>query len=303
MENNIVLNQVIILVLIMLVGFIARKTDIINDTVNKKLSELLLNITSPFLIISSFNFKFSQEILQNVILVLIFSVAIHIISIFLGNILFYKYPDNVKKILKFVAVYSNCGFMGFPIMDSLYGKTGVLYASIYVAVFKVFIWTNGVIIFSGKKDVNSLKKAFINPGIVSVVIGMLIFTFSITLPYPVSKTIDMVGSMTTPMSMLIIGAILADIDYKSMFSGFALYYVTAVRLLLIPLSSLVVLRFLGFTGILLGSCVLAVAMPAAATTTLFSEIFGGDSALSSRIIAFSTVLSIVTIPLISLLIS
>jgi malate permease and related proteins len=139
-----------------------------------------------------------------------------------------------------------------------------------------------------------------NPGIISVFLGMILFLFSLRLPLPVFRAVELVGGMTVPLSMLIIGALLADADIKGFFSGLSVYYGTFVRLLLIPMIALVVLKVIGFPGQLLQICVLLVAMPAAANTAIFAEMYGADSQLASRCIVISTLLSIITIPLIVL---
>lgn len=299
MRNEIIINQVIILFLTMVIGFVAKKRDIINNETTKKLSELLLRITLPAMIIFSYNQEFSKDLLTKGGIMLIYSVSIHILGILLGNILYWKYPDDIKNVLKYVTIYSNCGYMGLPVLEALYGQTGIFYASIYVTIFNIFTWTNGVMIFTGEKDIKTMKKALVNPGIIAVFIGLFIFIFSIKLPYPVLKTLEMFGTMTTPLSMLIIGALIANMDFKKLFSGFALYYVTAIRLIVLPLIVLIVLRILGITDVvLLGTCVTTAAMPAAANTAIFAERYNGNSGLASRIVAFSTIASMITIPII-----
>lgn len=219
MRNEIIINQVIILFLTMVIGFVAKKRDIINNETTKKLSELLLRITLPAMIIFSYNQEFSKDLLTKGGIMLIYSVSIHILGILLGNILYWKYPDDIKNVLKYVTIYSNCGYMGLPVLEALYGQTGIFYASIYVTIFNIFTWTNGVMIFTGEKDIKTMKKALVNPGIIAVFIGLFIFIFSIKLPYPVLKTLEMFGTMTTPLSMLIIGALIANMDFKSFFQG------------------------------------------------------------------------------------
>lgn len=299
MGNEIVINQVIILFLAMVTGLFAKKRDIINDEATKKLSEILLRITLPAMIIFSYNQEFSKELLAKGGIMLAYSLSIHIFTILLGNIIYWKYPDDIKNVLKFVTIYSNCGYMGIPVLEALYGQKGIFYASIYITIFNIFTWTNGVMIFTGEKDIKSVKKALINPGIIAVFIGLVIFIFSIKLPYPILKTLEMFGTMTTPLSMLIIGTLIANMDFKKLFSGFALYYITAIRLIILPLLTLLVLKLLGVTDtMLLGTCVTTAAMPAAANTAIFAERYNGDSIFASRIVAFSTIASMVTIPII-----
>ncbi|NSW91496.1 MAG: AEC family transporter [Firmicutes bacterium] len=303
MENLVVINQVIILFLTMITGFVAKKRDIINNDTIKKLSEILLRITLPAMIIFSYNRQFSKELLAKGGIMLVYSLAIHLFGILLGNIIYWKYPKNIKNVLKFVTIYSNCGYMGLPVLEALYGQTGIFYASIYITIFNILTWTNGVMIFTGEKDIKSMKKALVNPGIIAVFIGLVIFFFSIKLPYPILKTLEMFGSMTTPLSMLIIGALIANTDFKKLFSGFALYYVTAIRLIILPLLTLITLKITGINDYtLLGSCVATAAMPAAANTAVFAERYNGDSVFASRVVAFSTIISMITIPVIFLLV-
>lgn len=304
-SSAIIFNQVLILFFIMVIGFIAKKCSIINESVSKKLSELLLKITSPLLVISSFQVDFTREILYNVMIVFAFSIAAHIISIFLGMILFTKAGSEAKKkVMKFSAIYSNCAFMGFPLLESVFGKSGVLYGSVYVAAFNIFLWTNGVMIFSSneKIDRHTIKKVLLNPGIVSVIIGIIIFIFSVKLPGPAAEAIELVGSMTVPLSMLIIGATIADCEFKELFKGWDLYYASAVRLILMPVLAFAVLKLLGISDMLLQVCVLLVAMPVAATTAIFAELYDGDSIFASRVVVLSTLASIITIPLLMMLI-
>jgi len=283
----------------MVVGFIAKKRDIINQETRKKLSEMLVRITLPAMIIYSYNQEFSQELLENGRIMIVYSFGIHLFAIIVSGFIFNKFPEDTKKILKFVIIYSNCGYMGLPVLEALYGKIGIFYASIYITAYNIFTWTNGVMIFTGEKNIKAFKKALLNPGIIAVFIGMIILLFSIKLPYPVLRTFEILGTMTTPLSMLIIGSLIADVKFKELFSGWALYYVSLIRLVIIPLLVLVVLRIMGIHDeILLGACLTTVAMPAAANTAVFAERYNGDSALASRIVAFTTIMSMVTIPII-----
>ena len=293
-----VVNQVAILFIIMGIGFIAKKKNIIDEPTGRKLSELLLMVTMPAMILSSFQFEYSGEMLKNVIVVLEFALAAHIISLLLGILLYRRYRESIKKVLKFITIFSNCGFMGFPLLESLYGKTGVFYGSIYVAVYNLFVWTVGVMIFSGERDIKSIRKAMANPGTIAVFIGMLLFVFSLKLPYPVAKALDMTGAMTAPLAMLIVGSILAGVEFKNLLSGFPLYYGTAVRNILLPIATVFILKAFGFTGVIFGVCVSVIAMPAGANTPIFAELYGGDSLFASKIVAFSTLFSVISIPLV-----
>ena len=154
MGNEVVINQVIILFLTMVIGFVAKKRNIINDETTNKLSEILLRITLPAMIIFSYNQEFSKDLLTKGGIMLVYSLVIHVFGILLGNIIYWKYPDDIKNVLKFVTIYSNCGYMGLPVLEALYGQIGIFYASIYITIFNIFTWTNGVMIFTGKEILN-----------------------------------------------------------------------------------------------------------------------------------------------------
>ena len=301
MESGVVVNQVIILFLVILVGFYARKRNIISADMTGKLSDLLLQVTQPLLIISSFQFEFSEEMLRNAILVLLLSFAIHLFSMLVAGFLYLRYPERTRSVLKYLTVFSNCGFMGFPVLESVFGSIGVFYGALYVIPFNILTLSYGVMIFTGKSDKDTLKKILIHPVMISVAIGMILFLLQIPLPGAVSKAVSMVGSMTTPLSMLIVGALLAEVPFREMLRGAEVYYGSAVRLIALPLLIYVILSLLRLPEDVLHVCVILTAMPAAANTAIFSGKYGGDAGLASRCIGISTILSIFTIPLILML--
>jgi len=181
MEGWVVVNQVITLFLIIIIGFYARKRDIITADMTGKLSHFMLQITQPLLIISSFNFEFSQEKLINAILVLAMSTFIHLFSMLVGKFLYLRYPERMRRVLKFITVFSNCGFMGFPVLDSVFGSIGVFYGALYVIPFNVLALSYGVMVFSGRSDKDTIKKILTHPVIISVAVGMILFLFNIQL--------------------------------------------------------------------------------------------------------------------------
>jgi predicted permease len=298
MDKRIIVTQVTTLFLIMAIGFIARKAKILNPESTKGLMALLVNITAPLTALTAFQFDFSKQMLDEAGVVLFFSIAVHLFSILLSKVLFFRMPDVTGRVLRFATVFSNCAFMGYPVIGGFFGPRGVFLTAIYVAVFNIFAWTYGVFIFTSKADRDSLKHALLNPGVISVVLGMLMFLFSIKLPRPLAQTFELVGGMTTPISMLIIGSLLAELKFTELFSGLAVYYGSMVRLLVIPLLSLSCLRFFGIKGIVLGVCVLAVAMPAATLTAPLADQNGGDARFASRVVFLSTIFSMVTIPVV-----
>ncbi|MCX7903197.1 MAG: AEC family transporter [Caloramator sp.] len=303
MDVSRIFNQVLVLFFIMIVGYIARKKGIIEKSLNKGITELILNITLPFMIVSSFNYEFSKEMLLNAAKLYVISFVLHLSLALISKYIFYKYDENEKSVLRFALIFSNCGFMGYPVVESVFGKIGIFYTAIFNINFNIFIWTIGVMLFNSKGEKQSIKKAFLNPGLISVIIGLILFIFSIKLPLALQKTLEMVGSTTTPLSMIIIGSMLAEVEFKKLFNDKKLYYVTFLRLIAIPLITLAILKFLNYSSILLGIPVLIMAMPAAANTALFAEKYQADTNLASRCVFLTTILSTLTIPLVMLLLN
>lgn len=293
-----IVSQVFILFLVMLTGFYARKKNFVNGEVVKGLSNLLLNITLPMLIISSFEMKYSTKLIHNSIFIVIFTAAALVCMIVVSKLLFYKYPDKQQRILRFCMIFSNCGFMGYPVMESIMGKVGVFYASVAGIAFNSIQFSIGVMIFTGKKDKDGLKDVFLNPALISVVIGLIIFIFSIKLPMVVSKTLSQVGGMTTPLSMIIVGAILAETKIKDALLDFKLYYSAFTALIIAPLIAFAVTKVFGMNKTVIEVVTILVAMPTASITPIFAEKYGGDKELASKCVFLSTILSLITIPLV-----
>jgi malate permease and related proteins len=298
MSSIVIVDQVIILFLMMGTGFYARKRKMITDEGRKTLSDILVNITSPLLVISAFKLNFSADMVKNAMFIIAFSFTSMIILILLGKILYLRYKGDTNAVLRFATVFPNWGFMGLPVVQALYGKTGIFYGSLFQFAFQTFIWTYGVALISGKKDFKSMKSAFLNPGIVSVFVGFTIFLFSINIPGTIYRAIDMLGSITVPLSMIIIGSNMADVKFRDGFLKSEIYYVSFVRLLLIPFVSIIALKLMGISGPLLGTCVAMQAMPVATFAAIFSEKYDGDKYFASQCVFITTLISLVTIPLV-----
>jgi predicted permease len=297
-----VLNQIIVLFAVMLIGYYAGHKGIITPGLRKGLSELLLRVTLPLMIVASFNFNFSMDMLLNGGRIFIYSFLIQIMLILLSRLLYYKYPHEKKAVLRFITSFSNCGFMGYPIIKSIFNSEGVFYTSIYNIAFNVLIWTAGVMFFTDSKDRGSIKKILLNPCILAVFIGILIFVLRIPVPKTVWSILDLTGDITTPLSMMVIGAMLSEMRLKDIISGFELYYVSFIRLIAAPLLVYMAFKLLHLNSMVSEICFIITAMPGAVNTAIISDKYGGDSALASKCVFATTVFSAITIPIMLLLI-
>lgn len=292
-----VINEVLVLFIIMAVGCYARRRGLIDTAFNSGLAELVLNVTLPLMILSSFSISIDRSMLGIAAQIFFFSVFFHLGAFLLSGVLFRGYSGDVRNVLRFTAVFSNCAFMGYPILQSVYGKTGVLYGSIFTVPFIISLWTIGVHLFLRNEADGAWRKVFFNPGILAVAAGVLMFVFSWHLPVPVARACDLLGGATTPLSMVLIGSLLGGMRAREWLGGWAVYYAAFCRLVVLPLLAMGVLLLLGVHGTVLGICVISLAMPVAANTAPFAEKYGSDGPFASRCVFVSTLLSVITIPL------
>lgn len=293
-----VIEQIISLVIIALIGFYGGKKKIIDEKVSNGLTRILLEISVPLLIVSSFNFKFTPDIATNIKKAFIYSLIIFIMTPILVKPLLLRVDRNKKNILQFSMVFSNCGFMGFPLALCVFGAEGVVYASIFNIFFNLFIWTYGVMLFSDVTSFKELKNVIKNPGIISAVIGLIIMVFSINIHPVLLNTMKMVGGLTTPVSMLIIGSLLSRTNFRAYMKDITIYYGLAIKLLLIPVVIFLIASLFNERSIVIKTLILMQAMPVAAMASMFAENFNRDREYSAVIVSLSTIVCVATIPLI-----
>lgn len=188
--------------------------------------------------------------------------------------------------------------MGYPVLGSIYGKIGILYASVFNIPYNFFAWSFGVMLFSREKDSKSLKKVLLNPGILAVFIGVFLFMFSIKLPKPIYSTFKLVGDMTTPLSMIIIGVMISEIRFKKVFEEASIYYASFIRLILVPALTFLILSLINADPMLRNIAVAVEAMPAAALSAILAQAHDKKPEFASQAVFITTLLSVVTIPLV-----
>ncbi len=214
-----VTNSVTSLFLILLVGVYGRKKEIINQEINKGLTNILINITLPLLIISSFMIDFDIEMKKNVYQTFFFSLITFGITLIISKVLVIPIKGNKRNILNFSNIFTNTGFIGFPLLNAVLGPEGVVYGSTYNIIFNIFVWTYGLMIYKGRNQASSIKDKvldiFKQPTIIAVLIGLTIMIFSIKIPPVIFTSIKLVGDITGPLSMIVVGVSLLNINFKN----------------------------------------------------------------------------------------
>lgn len=300
-----IINQVVVLFLLMGLGYGATKLKMLSDAAIKELTALLMYIVAPIVIVHAFQIQFSSKLASELLISVCAAVGIHIFGSIASRLIFNKksVPDlSRKNALRFGSIYSNSGFMGLPLLDAVAGQQGVFFGSVYMAVFNIFCWTEGVTHFNingcktSRKE--AVKKVLLNPNVIGIFVGLFFFFFSIKMPGPIGDGMTYIYNINTPLSMIIIGSRLAKFKLPSMFTEKWVWPGIAMRNLAIPMVLITVLHLLGLRNMLLLSCSLSAACPVAANTVLFAELSGEDTEFPTKLMTVSTLMSIVTIPII-----
>ena len=299
LENFVLIGQqVLVLFILIAVGFACGKLGAITEHASKKMTDIVLYVVTPCVMINSFQREFSIELLGQVFLAAGIALGILVLSVLLTRLVFHDKDESRKKVLRFSVVFSNCGFMSLPLQNALLGDRGMFFGSIFVAIFNVVVWTYGLLDMSGDKKQLSAKRLATNPGILGFVAGMIIFVCGVQLPVFLAQPVKHLANLNTPLPMLIIGFYLSNAKIKRAFTDVGGYIAMALRLLVIPLGVLFALAPFGIDRNMLIAFVIACSAPTAATTTMFSAKFNRDVELSVGMVSASTLLSIVTMPLV-----
>ena len=294
------LNLQITIFCLMLSGYILTKTNILSGDARKPLSNLLISFILPCNIITSFMMEFNQKIMLDCLSIFIVSVCLQTFVV-LASKYFYPNTDSGKlPVLRYGTIVSNAGFMGSPIAQGLYGNQGLLYSSIYLIPLRAVMWSFGVTCFTGAKGKGVLKKILTHPCIVAVFLGMILMITQIQLPKGIEQTIRYAGNANTALSMIVIGNILAEVKASEILDRTAGWF-CIVRLAVIPLLVLIGCKLSGVDELVKQLSVVLASMPAAATTAILAAKYDGDAHFAAKIVFLSTLLSLLSVPLLCVL--
>ena len=295
------LNSQLVLLLYLVFGIYCKRKNIIDDETKKKMIDLILKVTLPCLIFNSFNKTLTPEILRKTALAFAVSMMIALISLLLGKFIYNMYPPEKKSILKYCTLVNNSGFLGMPLVQSVFGDEGLLFASIFVIPNRIMMWTAGLSLFTEADFKTKVKNILLNPCIITVYLGMARRILDIPLPASIDTSIAKIGGITSPLSMMIIGTMLVHLNWRTLLEP-AILYLTAIRLFLLPLLTVVLTRAFHFDPLLTGVSLVMTGMPAGSTSALLAAKYGADEEFASRCIITTTVISLATAPLLMLLV-
>lgn len=301
MELSSITNSVVSLFIIILVGVYGSKKKIITAELNKGLTDILIKIALPFMIISSFMFTYDDTIKSNVLKTFYLSIGAYAVMVAVSYLLLMPVKNDKKTVLHFANVFVNTGYVGFPVLNSIFGSEGVIYGSIFNIFFVIFVWTYGIMLYKGKLEKGYLKSEIINllfnPSIIAVVIGIIMMVMDIEIKGALLSSIKSIGSITGPLSMFIIGVILSNVKIKQHLRDWRVYYGIIIKLLIIPVTIYLISLLIGDSSKAAYSIIIMTAMPASAMTSILAESFNKEKEFAAIIVSATTLISLITIPI------
>jgi predicted permease len=297
MDFSTAVNQILILFIIMFIGIAAKRAKIVTDELQNSISVLLMQVALPALVVSSTNFDRTDEVLPNMISIFIITIVSYIFAILLCTFISkaFRFSKKTANVFISLILFGNVGFMGYPVTRAFFSEIGVFYATVVNLIFTAFLWTYGILLFDRQEKINFKK--LLNIGTISTFIAIFMFLFQLKLPYPIQAALGLTGSMTAPLSMLLIGAMIAEIDISKLVSDKKVYLVAAIRLVFLPLATAYILKFLGFNEMVISICTILACMPSGATNAIFASQFDSEPLFASVGVFITTLLSILSLPL------
>ncbi|MBO5056528.1 MAG: AEC family transporter [Eubacterium sp.] len=301
------LQQMIVLFILMGIGFLCYKLGMITDEVSKKLSAIVVNIANPALVLTG---CMGEGKIQGKELLLIAGlvIAVYAVLLLLAMLIpiVLKVDKKSRGTYQAMTIFSNIGFMGFPVVSALYGSSAILYAALFTIPYNILIYTFGVAAMStGEKtdwrESFSVKR-ILNVGVIACIITIIVYLFQIPVPEFLELTVTHLSNLTAPLSMMVIGASLAAINIKKLFTDGRLLLFSALKLLVIPVAGVLLIRQLVDNDVICGVCMVMLATPVGSMTAMLAQQYDGDYEMASKGVALTTILSVATMPLVSMIV-
>lgn len=300
LENvKIAAQQVGILYIMVLVGAVCDKIGFFTEKTAKACTDLLFYVITPCVIVKSFlNQEFTKETGISLLIAIGCGFLMHFVAIFLNIPLYHKGNKEHNSLFKYSSIYGNVGYMTLPLTEAILGSEGVFYCSAVVMAFNVMSFTHGVYVMNNEGGKFDKKKLILNPGVISVLVGLPLFLLNVKLPSLLDSPITYISSMQTPVAMLIFGTFLAHTKLNDMFRHKKILLVTLMKLIVLPAVMVGIYYLLGLSGTLLVALTISSCAPTANNTVMFAAKYNKDTSLAAQVVATVSFISIITMPLI-----
>ena len=293
------MEEIVKLFAIMLMGYVVVKAGLMKSSESKSISVVMVYLVIPCVIIDAFQVDYTPDVQKGLLLACVAAVLVHVLFLILTAIL--KQVLQLDAIERATVIYSNAGILVIPLVQDLLGQEYVIYSSAYIAVQLILIWTHCKNMIC-EEDRLEWKKVFLNVNIISIIVGAILFICKIQLPSGVQDVLDMMNNMIGPIGMLLAGMVIADVPLKTVFTKKRNYVSTVLRLVIYPIFILILMKVIyTFTGLndskqILLTVYIASITPACATVTSMAQLYDKDAAYASSLYVLTTLLSIVTMP-------
>ncbi|MCQ2496859.1 MAG: AEC family transporter [Lachnospiraceae bacterium] len=291
-----VATQVIILFIIIAVGFVLTKAKVLNKERVSGLIDIVVYLVTPSNLIVSFQREFKSELLAQLGLSFLLAFIIFGLNCVMAKLVIHDKNEDRNPVLRFASAFPNAGYMALPLQRAILGDIGVFYGAAFIGIFHCYVWTYGVKLLSPVKEKAKLKKIIFNPPIIGIAIGLVLFLTQIKLPEIVVSPLSYFSALNTPVPMLIIGYYLANTDLKATFSNAWVYLGALLRLIVSPLMALGFCFILNAESDVAVACIIACSAPTAALSGMLAMKYGRDTQVSVGMISLTTILSIITMP-------
>ena len=288
------------LFIMMLVGMIAAKAGLLTKKVSDGLTDVLVYLITPLNVFSAFLGGYDPQKAHGMMLSLYATVFFYVIALAAGWILAPKGRPNAA-VERICIAFANTGFIGQPVVYTLFGAEGVMYVAVQRIIFTLVFYTYGVMLLEGEFSKEKLKKAVLSPVVILALLGTVVYMARIPVPAFLAAPITSIGDCATPMAMLVCGGIVARSDMKAVIKRPRAYMISAVRLIVLPLLTLVFCKLLSMPTIVSLTAVIVAGCPIGTTCVFFAEKYGQDSAYVSGMFGITTLACMVTMPLLAAL--
>lgn len=302
---QILAGQTVIMFLMIMAGYVIFKTHLADHEGTRSISNILLLVVTPAMLMDVlFNMEYSHKILQGFLIAIILGFLSHFAVILLTGLLLGRGSSNLDIGLeRYLAVYSNCGFMGIPLVSAVFGGEAVLYMTGYMIAFNILTWTHGLIEITGETSFRQAARGMMSPTVICTLIGIVVFVLRIRIESHVLKAVSYIGSMNTPLGMIVAGGALAETGLSGVVKRPRLFLVTALKLVAAPAVTFVILLIFGkivpISDELFYAILIPAACPCAVTGTMMAMRYDKDYEYASQVFVVCTLLSMVTIPLLA----
>ncbi len=298
---QVILQQALIMLLLIFVGAGCFLGKLLSKATVSEISKLVLTVINPVVILMAYQRELQAELVVNLGWTLLLSALSYAVAMLIAYLAIRPKEGRETVIERFSCIYSNCGFMGIPLVQAMFGYEGVFYLTAFLTLFNFLVWTHGVMQISGERDWHSILKVLRSPAIIAIFLGMLFFFTGIRLPALLSETCEMIGALNSPLAMFVAGATIAQTNLPAVLKKPRVFYVCLLKLLVIPTVVILLFQLFPLDSAMEMTVVAATAAPCAAICTMQCIRYEKNAAYASELFGVTTLLSMATMPLMMML--